>query len=296
MKITNRKNLPQIIVDAVANDPYDAGDTDYSATTLISPAYQVMLRAKHKEALEEDVADRLWAMYGSAIHTIIERAAGPDDIVEKRYFSTMADKKISAQIDHYRDGHITDWKLTAAYKIKRALAGDIREWEEQLNIQAFLMVRNGLQITSLHVGAMCRDWSKQKYGKEDGYPDQIEFIDIKLWDGNQQLDFIHERIDAMQQAKPCTQAERWQDDPTYALIKEGAARAVKVEKSVTALAIYCAGKQLYDNEGMLLDGYSMETREAPNRRCEFYCNVNKFCDYYKSKYMVAEDLPFKEAK
>ena len=43
----------------------------------------------------------------------------------------------------------------------------------------------------------------------------------------------------------------------------------------------------------LADGYSIDTREAPNRRCEFYCNVAEFCDYYKSKYMDAVDLPFK---
>lgn len=303
MKYTNRKNLPQIICDAVANDPYHAGDTDFSATTLIKPSYQVFLQAQHKDEITEDVADRLWAMYGNATHTIIERGASDNDMIEKRFYATIMDKKISAQIDHYRNHNITDWKLTAAYKVKKAMWGDHQDWSEQLNIQAYLMEQNGHPVEKLFIGAMCRDWSKQKWMTEEGYPDQIEYIEIPIWSERQQLAFIEQRIQAMLNPEPCTRQERWQDPDTFAVMKHGVTRALKVEKSKDAAFQYCCDKRwividLDDDsrESISLDDdHYIDTREAPNKRCEFYCNVAEFCDYYKAKYMVAEDLPFKQA-
>lgn len=307
MNITNRKNLPEIIVRAVQNDPYDGGDSDYSATTLIRPAYQVNLQSQHKGELVDDVADRLWAMYGSAVHYIIERAADEADLVEERFFAQVNGKKISAQIDHYRDHVITDAKLTGAYKVKKALAGEgLEDWEAQLNIQAYLMTENGYEIEKLCILAMVRDWSKSKanpesYLYEEGYPDQIEVIDIPLWSRDKQLEYIESRIHALAHPEPCTRAERWQDDPKYALVKKGASRALKVESSQAELFNWALQKGHarieMDADGIPLRIYNsnveVETREAPPRRCLDYCSVNKFCEWYKSQYASAEEIPFK---
>lgn len=307
MNITNRKNLPQIIVDAVSNDPYDDAGSDYSATTLIKPAYMVNLEKKHGVA-ERDVADMLWAMYGTAVHTIIERAAQPEDLVEERFFDTVMDKKISAQIDHFRDGVITDFKLTGAYKVKKALAGhDTKEWEQQLNIQAYLMQQNGYRIEKVQIMAMVRDWSKSKwsehsYQHEEGYPDQIEILEMPLWSIRQQKEFIEGRLMDLERPQPCTRAERWQDEPKYAFKKKGAGRALKVGSSEQEVVNYAISKgygQIVNEFGQKdvkfvpSPGYMIETRESPNRRCLDYCSVNNHCEFYKSTYASKEELPLK---
>ena len=307
MKFTNRKGLPDIIVRAVTNDPYNAGKkTDYSATTLIRPAYQVMLQREHADEIVEDVADRLWSMYGSAVHHIIERGEESEDLVEERFYATVADKVISAQIDHYglTTRAISDWKLTGAYKVKKAIQEhDYEDWEQQLNIQAYLMQVNGYEVQKLFIGAMCRDWSKYDFEHEKGYPDQIEYIELPLWTMEEQESFIEQRIAAMSACKPCTRAERWQDLPTYALMKEGGKRALKVEKTREAMWEYAINKDpsiaLWRLDGELWDaeggdtGFRIIERIPKNRRCEGYCNVAKFCDYYKATYLSTEEMPFK---
>ena len=47
MKITNELGLPEALVAAVRNDPYDAGTCDISVTKLISPPRMVALEAEH---------------------------------------------------------------------------------------------------------------------------------------------------------------------------------------------------------------------------------------------------------
>lgn len=290
MQYTNRKNLPQIIVDAVTNDPYTSGDSDYTASTLIKPAYQVKLQKEHGDEVVEDVADRLWSLYGRAVHHIVESAEVAErDDVETRYFADVNGYKISAQIDHryIMNNNLTDWKLTAAYKIQKALEVTDKDWEAQLNIQAYLLQRNGIEVNDLYIGALCRDWRKFDYLTKAGYPDQIEYIQIPKWSLSEQHDYICSRIAAMLEAKPCTPEERWQDPPTFAVMKKGGVRAAKVENTEAE------AMQFLVDKGWSLDDYEIQERTTPNRRCEFYCNVCQWCDFYKENYMAAEDLPLK---
>lgn len=299
MKLTNRKNLPDIIARAVANDPYDPGETtDYSVTTLLKPAHQVMLERQHQDEITEDVADRLWAMYGSAIHYIIERAENENDLIEERFYAEIDGKVISAQIDHYGldTCAITDWKLTSAYKVKKALAGGDHDWEAQLNVQRHLMLLRGYRVDSLHIGAMVRDWSAWSWKTEEGYPDQIEYIEIPMWPDEKTVQYIKNRIVAMENPELCTREERWQPEPDYAVIKKGGSRPAKVESTFDAAATYAANKGWggLDADGKFLStDYEIIEREGPNRRCEGYCSVAPFCEFYKANYMAAEDLPFK---
>lgn len=308
MKVTNRKDLPEIIVNAVKNDPYDSGGADYSATSLIKPAYMVNLEKQHGAEAERDVADMLWALYGTAVHHIIERAATPSDLVEERFFDTVLDKKISAQIDHFKDGVITDFKLTGAYKVKKAMQGEgLEDWENQLNIQAYLMQQNGYRIEKVQIMAMVRDWSRSKWNPssfehEEGYPDQIEIIDIDLWPIRKQKEYIEGCLMDLERPQPCTSEERWQQPPKYALKKNGAGRALKVESTMQAIEQYAVDKGhaslarefgQKDVKLQLKPGLVIETRESPNRRCLDYCSVNKFCDFYRKTYASKEELPFK---
>ena len=86
MKLTNKLNLPQPLVDAVKNDSYTKGEkADVSVTQLIGPMQQIFLKRKHWDELEEDVSDLIWALLGQTMHTILERA-DISAIKEKRLY------------------------------------------------------------------------------------------------------------------------------------------------------------------------------------------------------------------
>ena len=75
----------------------------------------------------------------------------------------------------------------------------------------------------------------------------------------------------------CTPEERWHKEDTYAVMKEGRKSAVRVFKTH-------GDAQAYIDSKMLDNKHSIVKREGTDNRCENYCNVNKWCPYYKSKH------------
>ena len=74
MKITNKLNLPPAIYNAVCNDQYDVHEGVYSATTLIKDPCEIILTNRHATEIEEDASESLYALLGSALHEVLERA------------------------------------------------------------------------------------------------------------------------------------------------------------------------------------------------------------------------------
>ena len=102
IKLTNKMNLPLAIKRAVENDPYDPSGSDISTTRLIAPPLIRHLEIKHQDEIEEDVADRIWALLGSSVHHVIERAKTEKDLSEIRLF--------------YKDDDITnEWTLSGQF-------------------------------------------------------------------------------------------------------------------------------------------------------------------------------------
>jgi hypothetical protein len=74
--LTNKKNLNEAILRAVQKDWYSGtGEKrDYSVTQLLSPPKIIQLMRRHKNEIDEDVSERVFALMGSAMHAILERA------------------------------------------------------------------------------------------------------------------------------------------------------------------------------------------------------------------------------
>ncbi|MDR2534609.1 MAG: hypothetical protein LBD29_01085 [Treponema sp.] len=64
MIITNKLDLPAGLLKAVSTERHNA-PLCLSATTLLQVVKQIILTDRHWEQLEDDVADRAWAGYGS---------------------------------------------------------------------------------------------------------------------------------------------------------------------------------------------------------------------------------------
>ena len=88
MKYTNKYNMPDTLADAIKADPYRGGG-DISTTTLIDAPQIRILKKRHMGELEADVTDMLWALMGTAVHAILERANIKD--ARKQAFLTVID-------------------------------------------------------------------------------------------------------------------------------------------------------------------------------------------------------------
>ena len=289
--ITNKYNYPQAIVNAVTNDPYDAGECDISVTRLIKPPQQVALVSQHWDELhDEDVSDRIWSLLGQASHTILERAAADDAVVEQRWFADVLGWTLSGQIDLLEGDTLTDFKVTSVWSVKEALAHGKTEWAEQLNVLKWLhdMNRANLyqgesitEIGTLQIVAICRDWRKNEALRYDDYPKQAELIEIPMWTDNERQAFVEKKIFEHQEARvgnwrPCTDSERWAKADTYAIMKEGRKSAVRVLDTREE-----AEKWLEANpqKGKI----SIELRKGSYTMCESYCAAAPFCQQYQDE-------------
>jgi len=83
MTITNLKGLPLPIVAAIQNDDHISQGSDIGAATVASPVRQVALRRKHRSEITEDASERIWSLFGTAIHEVLYQA-GKDQGDERR--------------------------------------------------------------------------------------------------------------------------------------------------------------------------------------------------------------------
>lgn len=214
MKYTNKYNLPQAIVDAVTNDPYDKGASDFSITELIKPARQRALEKKHKDEIVEDVADRLWSLYGQIGHSILERA-NRRNIVEERYSMVINGRSVSGQIDSLsiEDETIQDYKFTSVWGFTGNKPAK-PEHIQQLNCQK-LLVENKfkIKISKLEIVALLRDWQLSKSKLDKKYPPPVVVQDIPVWTREETVRFIQDRIyeheEAAKELPECSSEDTW---------------------------------------------------------------------------------------
>lgn len=268
--LTNRYGLPDALYHAVMNDPYTGGG-DISVTKLIDSAQRRVLLKKHGHAVVEDVSERLWALMGQAVHTVLERA-GTSALVEKRLYAEVEGWKLSGQFDrlHLANKTLQDWKVCSTYK-----SGGDEGWARQLNILRWLAIVNGYEVDKLEVIAIFRDWRRTESVRNHEYPQQpIQIIQIPVWEISETVRYVTDRIALHQQASAgakidCTEDERWYSGTTYALMKNGGKRAIKVSA-------------VREDLGEVKDGYFIEKRDGEYRRCEGYCEVAPFCEQFQN--------------
>ena len=268
-KITNVYGLPDALVDAVKNDPYEGGG-DISVTKLIDAPQRRMLIKQNADLIVEDVSDRIFALMGQAVHAILERAK-TSAVVEKRLYMDVAGWKLSGQFDrcHVADGVLQDWKVTSIWKSK----GD-PSWDKQMNLLRLLLEVNGVPIKKLQVAAIYRDWSRAAMLRTADYPSHnVGLIDVPMWTLEEAERFAIERVEAHKLAQfvghaECTDEERWYSGNKFALMKNGGKRASKVADTLEEI-------------GEPPKGYTIIKRIGEHRRCKDYCEVANFCPQYR---------------
>lgn len=284
MKITNKFNVPETLVALASRNYYSKGKSDYSVTEIISPPQVQVLRRKHWREMEQDVADMLWSLLGSALHVVAERGQAEGHVTEERISVEIDDVTLSGAIDLQSEDNgeiiITDYKFTSAW----ALRQDKPEWEAQQNIYAWLVSKaKGRSVKAVRICALIRDWSRREAQNKADYPQApIQVIELPLWPLEKTEGYIRARIDLHREAKvkndwgedlpDCSEEDRWIRETTYAVKKEGRKTAVRVLDNEA------------DAEAMAQEvkGY-VEIRKGEAVRCTGnFCGVNQWCKQYQS--------------
>ena len=294
--LTNKSNLPEVIMQAVQNDSYTSSESDISVTSLIKPARIRALEKQHKEYIEQDVSDLIFTLLGQSVHSVIERAVTEDDIAEMRLFyegPETNDWTMSGQFDYLTGkGELIDFKVTSAWTALDALQNGKTEWEQQLNILDFLCYHNPkllqnkknklIEVQSLSIMAILRDWSKLRVMQSDNYPrQQVVMIPIRRWTHEEQALFVKERIKIHQETAKaeeyplCTPQERWRKEDSFAIMKTNRKSALRVLPTREQANQYLKDKSLLDSKEI-----TIIHRKGEDVRCQNYCPVNQFCSYY----------------
>jgi hypothetical protein len=293
MKLTNKFNLPETFVNVIKRPTYSKGSSEISVTEILSPPQLVLLRRQHQEDIEQDAADMVWSLFGSAVHNILEHGKDDNHIVEQRLFTTFEGWSISGAIDLQKiiDGKIliADYKVTSAWAVQQ----EKQEWINQLNLYAWLVERtqahdigartsDGL-VSGLQIIGIVRDWSRREAALKDTYPQApIVTLDIPIWDYSDREEFVRRRLTLHNEANfasisgdmpQCTSEEMWEKKTTYAVMKEGGKRAKKVFEIKEEAAAF-AGQQK--------ESHYIETREGGRTRCESFCQAAPFCGQYQT--------------
>lgn len=281
-RITNIYNLPEPLVQAVMNDKYSPGKSDYTTSQLAgTPARQWALKRKHWMEITEDVSDRIYSLSGQSKHVVLERAAEfceqYEYLAEERFYIKRFRKTIGGQIDLYdkRQGILYDWKETSVYVSYLSLKP---EWAAQGNINRLLLEENGYSVQAIVNIALYRDWKKSLVGSTEKYPlHQVAKFEIPVWPTSETEAFIAARIAEFEGAKKtlplCSDEERWKADDVFALTKKGNKKATKLFATEDEAKSHI---EIFD-----IKNHEIQFRPGVNKRCESYCLVSQFCQQYK---------------
>lgn len=289
--LTNKLGLPQPFVDAATSD-YRYKPKRYSVTSLLKGTREAILQRRHQDEVVEDVADRVWAIFGSAVHQILQNGASTDSQLQECWLSAeVGDYTLTGIFDLYDAGTetVTDYKTASVWKVS---FGDFADWRRQLLMYAWLLRENGFACRRGEIVALLRDHSKTKakLGKQPPHPvykKSWEFTDEEIdatgeWIAGKfaEIEIAEDLPDAL--LPECTPEERWHRGEAYAVMKRGAKKArklFKVEDFRSADDARSSADLYADSLG---NGHYVEHRPGTDAKCVEYCAAREFCAHYQA--------------
>ncbi|WP_147613044.1 DUF2188 domain-containing protein [Treponema pectinovorum] len=287
MKVTNNLHLPQAFVKAVSVERHNKKGS-VSATTLNKGVKEIILTERYYDDLSVDASDSIWAVFGTAVHSIFEKFED-GNFHEEKIETKVLNTTVTGTVDSYdmKNGIIYDWKTASVYKV---MLGDFKDWKQQGLVYAMLLKEQGLDVNKCRFIALLKDHSKSKARTDDSYPQSPVFVyEFDVFEEDiestklrvaEKIKLLEESEDKTDEEIPvCTKEERWADDDKFAVMKNGRKTAIRVFGDKT------------DAENLLATlgaGHFIERRPAQDRKCGDYCICKDFCSYYKNTYKKDE--------
>lgn len=283
MIITNKENLPAPFVRMAQSD-YQYTPKRYSATELLKPVREILLKRRYNDELEQDCSDMIWLLFGQAVHHILEQnGTGKNEFAEEKLTYALENGyTVSGVIDFYdmAKGEVVDYKTASVWKI---IKGDLADWGEQGLIYAWLLWKNGLPVRSVKFYAVLKDHSPRDAKTKEGYP-KLPVVPVEFTVNDERLatidKFIRAKIDLLilyentpdDELPVCAPEDRWNDGDKYAVMKKGRKTALRVLDSE-------AEAEKYKTEN---GGDFIELRPGTDKRCIDYCLCCKKCSHWKA--------------
>ena len=288
MIITNKTGLPDMLQRAVSKE-YTYRDKRYSITSLLEPSRIIALKRRYNNQIKQDITDCIFMLLGTKTHFELENIElKENEFVEDHLEYTFENGyTLSGIIDHYDDEYLDDYKTCKAFAL--IYKSDYEKWKKQLQMGAYLAYKkDGKWRKKGRIIALIKDWNRLESQTKSGYPkfacqvvkfnlgtpEQVEKMILKLFDNVIKLEQMTD-----DELPLCTADERYNKGTTWAVKKKKNKRASKVHCSEEE-----AKKHLENLEKDYPGQYEIEKREGENTRCEFYCSVNRFCDFWRKHY------------
>lgn len=296
MKLLNIAPLRDVMTNYLRRSWIPLGN-DYSVTDLLKPPRVVQLDKRYRDVLnkrpitDEEIRSTIKSYVGTAVHDKLAKdlwsfnSQNPQVgyLIERKLMDKICDRRIVGKFDCFLNGALYDWKTTSVWKY---IYKQYKDFEDQLNIYAYLIRECGMSVNILYVILWFTDWQIGNAINQQDYPSQpIEQVMIdKLWKLEVQREFLihliekhkanEDRLD--EDLDPCTKEERWDKPTTYAVTSPGAARAVRVLNTEDEANAYIA-----NSNNKAKDKWFVECRPGKRVRCEDYCRCNEFCSQYQ---------------
>jgi hypothetical protein len=242
---------------------------------------QIILTERHWKALEDDVSDRVWAVFGTAVHSLLEQE-GENDFTEQYMSYKTGGVAITGRIDNYdmKNGVICDYKTAPVIKIELQ---DFTDWHLQGMIYAWLLRKNGFKAETCRFIVLLKDHSKTKASRDSSYPQKPVYVyefsvaktDMENIEGfitDKAAEYAAYRELADDAVPACSPAERWERPSKYAVKKDGRKTAVRLFDNL---------EEAEKMSGELGKGHFVEIRTGAPVKCQGYCLCREFCDYYR---------------
>jgi hypothetical protein len=264
--ITNKLNLPNSFVNYVSKESHSPVKNRYSVTELLKPTREIVLTRLYE--FNEDVSDYIPALFGTAVHKILEENT-TEGKAELKLEVPFNQYTIVGKIDLLNNDEIIDYKTCSTSKI---LKEDFDDWKMQGLLYAYLIyLKNGTRIKRLKFYALLKDYSKLKH--QDLKPIYVyeyniadsDIIYIEEWLNKKLIEIEN----GFKELPECTDKEKWFTGNKYAIYKNsGDKRAYKV----------CDSEQeAHETIAKIGGAGEIEVRLGENVKCMNYCKCYDYC-------------------
>ena len=282
MKITNKRGLPEAIRKAC--ESHEHRRADYSVTELLKDAQEIAYLKMLDPILEDDCADRMWSIFGTAVHKVLEEQE-TEGVKNEVYLTTEVLGKVVSGIADVIDTlkkKIVDYKTASVWKFKIKPC-DFSDWCNQLRAYLYLYyVVTGEMYFDAEIIAILRDWSQTEADRDCEYPQspvqvvkfhftKEEILKVKdEWEAKiGDVEMLIRQAMNGQQIGFCSDDSTWTTETTYAVMKVGRKTALRVFKT----------KEEAEELAQTEKGAYVEERKGEHKKCSRYCLVarNGFC-------------------
>jgi hypothetical protein len=170
------------------------------------------------------------------------------------------------------------------------------DWYLQGMIYAWLLRKNGFKAERCRFIAILKDHSKSEALRDSQYPKDPVYIyqfpvtpqglfKIGIYINNKIAEYQRCLALPDNEIPPCTPEERWDRPPTFAVMKNGSKRAVKLFDKQEDADLFTEIKA---------KGYFVEYRKGESIKCRSYCLCKRFCNFYQESVNSVYQEPIEE--